>query len=470
MSDSGGVVAFLFTDLVGSTEVLDRLGEDAAEELRRTHFALLRQAVVETRGTEVKSLGDGLMVAFASPVQALDCAVRMQRAIAEHNRAQPGRILQVRVGLHAGEALREENDYHGTAVVVAKRLCDQAKGGQILAGELVAGLVGKRSECRLRPMGRLKLKGLAEPVPAVMVDWNRSPPAARPPTAVRAVPESVPAPGQPMVGRHQELARLEEALTGVAQGRGRILFVVGEMGMGKTRLAEEALALARQQEFRVLVGRTPTAGSGLAYAPLLSAFGAVLRRLEPWERDTLVADLPHLGRLWPDLGLPPPAPVGDPDLERTLLFEAVARLLERLVAEAPVALFVDDLHWADASSLALLAYLTPAVAGLPVLMLGAYRPEGLTENKGLRQLVTNVLRSGLALEVPLAALDPGEVSDLTAGILGDVPPPALLELSARAAGTPLFVEALVRGLLDAGALVRSGSGWVLASDHAQTLP
>ena len=347
MSDADGVVAILFTDLVGSTEVLDRLGEVAAEELRRIHFSLLRRAVVETSGTEVKSLGDGLMIAFVSPVQALECAVRMQRSIAEHNRAQPGSMLRVRVGLHAGEALREDGDYHGTAVVVAKRLCDQAKGGQILASELVAGLVGNRSEFRLRPLGRLKLKGLAEPVPAVMVDWSGSPPGARPAVAMRASPESVPDPGHPMIGRHQELARFEEALTGVAQGQGRILFLVGEMGMGKTRLAEEALALARQQEFRVLVGRTPTAGSGLAYAPVLSAFGAVLRRFEPWERDKLVADLPHLGRLWPDLGLPPPAPVGDPDLERTLLFEAVARLLERLVADAPVALFMDDLHWAD---------------------------------------------------------------------------------------------------------------------------
>src|SRR5688572_7746196 len=96
MSDTGGVVAFLFTDLVGSTEVLDQLGDQAAEELRRTHFALLRHAVTATGGTEVKSLGDGLMVAFASPAQAVACAVEMQRAISEHNSAHPGETLLVR--------------------------------------------------------------------------------------------------------------------------------------------------------------------------------------------------------------------------------------------------------------------------------------------------------------------------------------------------------------------------------------
>jgi hypothetical protein len=248
------------------------------------------------------------------------------------------------------------------------------------------------------------------------------------------------------------------------------VFVVGEMGMGKTRLAEEALAQARRQDFLVLLGRTPAAGSGLAYAPLLSAFGAVLRAREPWERDRLVGDLPHLGRLWPELGLPPPAPVGDPELERALLFEAVARLLERLAAEGPLVLFVDDLHWADGPSLVLLGYLVAGLPELPVVLLGAYRPEGVGESKILRHFVANALRSGLAVEVRLPGLDEEEVSALAADILGDEPPAALLELSARAAGTPLFVEALVRGLIDARALIQGQDGWRLVADQAKTLP
>ena len=97
-----GVVALLFTDLVGSTELLDRLGDDAAEELRRVHFSLLRAAVAESEGEEIKSLGDGLMVSFASPVQAVGCAVAMQRALAAHNQDRPDQGLRVRIGLHAG--------------------------------------------------------------------------------------------------------------------------------------------------------------------------------------------------------------------------------------------------------------------------------------------------------------------------------------------------------------------------------
>src|SRR5581483_5852038 len=280
--------AILFTDLVGSTEVLDRLGDDAAEDLRKDHFSLLRRAVADSDGTEVKSLGDGLMVTFASPVQALSCAVAMQRAMAEHNRAEPSRTLQIRVGLHAGDPVRHEDDLHGTAVVVAKRLCDQADGGQILASELVAALVGTRGDFRFRPAGLRKLKGLSRPTATVTVDWrDGEPPAHQTPAALsrrRMDHDSTPKPARPLVGRRPELGRLEEALDDAASGRGRIVFVAGQMGIGKTRLVEEALGLARSQDFVVLVGRTPAAGSGLAYAPLLSAFGAPLRSLDPAHR------------------------------------------------------------------------------------------------------------------------------------------------------------------------------------------
>jgi Adenylate cyclase, family 3 (some proteins contain HAMP domain) len=116
-----GVVTFLFTDVVGSTEWLQRLGDDAAEKLRRTHFSLLREAVVTAGGEEVKSLGDGLMVAFSSPLAAVRCALAIQHATAEHNRAHPDQALKVRVGVHAGEPARDEGDFFGTPRPVPRR-------------------------------------------------------------------------------------------------------------------------------------------------------------------------------------------------------------------------------------------------------------------------------------------------------------------------------------------------------------
>ncbi|MCA1842248.1 MAG: DUF2791 family P-loop domain-containing protein, partial [Actinobacteria bacterium] len=283
--------------------------------------------------------------------------------------------------------------------------------------------------------------------------------------------DPIPAPAvRPFVGRDSELTRVEAALSDVAQGQGRIVFVTGHMGKGKTRLAEETLDSARRRGFLVLVGRTPGAGSGLAYAPLLAAFGSVLRATDPPQRDELVGDLPRLGRLWPELHLAPPPPVQEPELERVLLFEAVARLLERLAGRAPTAVFVDDLHWADAPSLALLGYLVPNLAALPVLLIATYRPEGVTDNKALRQFVTDVRRAGIGTELPLKALDPTAVAALVGGILGGEPPPALLELAAGAAGSPLFVEALVRGLIESGGLLRTGNGWTMAGSPTALPP
>ncbi|MGH8973885.1 MAG: BTAD domain-containing putative transcriptional regulator, partial [Acidimicrobiia bacterium] len=166
-----GVVAFLFTDVVGSTELFQQLGDDAAEEVRRGHFRLVRDAVAAHGGTEVKTLGDGVMVAFTSPLAAIRCAVALQQTIERDNRRR-ATTLAVRVGLHAGEPISHEDDYFGTPVVVAKRLCDRAEGGQILASALVRALVGRRGDHAFRDLGPMSLKGLDEPVTACEVAWS----------------------------------------------------------------------------------------------------------------------------------------------------------------------------------------------------------------------------------------------------------------------------------------------------------
>jgi class 3 adenylate cyclase len=112
MTDSGAVVTFLFTDLVSSTAAAVRLGEDAAEQLRQAHFALLRTAIKTHGGEEVKTLGDGIMAAFTSPVDATAAAVAIQTAVDEHNTTGPP--LSVRIGLHAGVPVQEDGDYFGT--------------------------------------------------------------------------------------------------------------------------------------------------------------------------------------------------------------------------------------------------------------------------------------------------------------------------------------------------------------------
>jgi class 3 adenylate cyclase len=170
-----GTVTLLFTDVVGSTELLDRLGDEEAERLRREHFAILRRAAAEHGGQEVKSLGDGLMLAFSSAASAVACAASMQQRIAAGEGERGGESLGLRVGLNAGDVISAENDYFGAPVVVARRLCDQATAGQTLLSDVVRALVASRCDYPLIARGSLQLKGLADPVSAFELDWRARP-------------------------------------------------------------------------------------------------------------------------------------------------------------------------------------------------------------------------------------------------------------------------------------------------------
>jgi class 3 adenylate cyclase len=159
-------LAFLFTDLVGSTRLIDCLGEVAADRLRRRHFSLLRTAIAAHGGREVKSLGDGLMVVFGDARRALRCAAAMQGAVV---RDRDG--LELRIGIHLGEPVRDGDDFFGTPVIIARRLCDAATGGQILVSERVRELVDLDAGA-YEPLGALSLKGLSAPVSASVLRWT----------------------------------------------------------------------------------------------------------------------------------------------------------------------------------------------------------------------------------------------------------------------------------------------------------
>ncbi|HEV8637956.1 MAG TPA: AAA family ATPase [Chloroflexota bacterium] len=288
---------------------------------------------------------------------------------------------------------------------------------------------------------------------------------------------------RPIVGRADEIRQLADALGRAAAGQGRTVLLLGEAGIGKTRLAREILALARARRFRTLEGRAyptqPAAGypaGGLAYAPFLEALGPFLRALEPAEQGALVAGLPHLGRLFDGLRLPAPEPLGDAALEKTRLFESVVRLVERMARQRPLALFLDDLHWADPASLELLHYLARGLGGQPMLLLAAHRPEPTagaspTASSGLRMMLKSLGRAGLGEELRLERLGRGAVAEMAAALLGGAPPEPLLDLlETRSGGTPLFVETLIQALIEAGQLVRAVGGWALGPAASAVLP
>jgi class 3 adenylate cyclase len=174
-----GGVAVMFTDVEGSTQLIERFGDAEAHGLLCRHFALLRAVVSEHHGHEVKSLGDGLMVVFAAVADAVACAAEMQAAVSREE--EP---LGLRVGIHAGEPVRDGNDYFGTPVIVARRLCDIASPGQTLVSESVSQLVAERE---FESLGGLTLKGLSKRVRASALAGKGPAAGSQLPATVRAV-------------------------------------------------------------------------------------------------------------------------------------------------------------------------------------------------------------------------------------------------------------------------------------------
>lgn len=179
VGDGGGVIdeaatrTIVFTDIVGSTAQLDALGDDVAIARLREHNRIVREVLSGHRGRVVKSTGDGFMLAFDSPSDAIRFAIRLQRALGAHAVEDPDQAIEVRIGINAGEPVAEEGDLYGIAVNVAARLCDQAGRGEVLASAAVAGLtMGKGF--RFTDVGPLQLKGVSSPVSAHRVEFSLS--------------------------------------------------------------------------------------------------------------------------------------------------------------------------------------------------------------------------------------------------------------------------------------------------------
>lgn len=272
-------------------------------------------------------------------------------------------------------------------------------------------------------------------------------------------------------GRETEIEILSRAIENVSEGFGRAVFLSGEAGIGKTRLACEAIQIASAHGFRVLKGRSFPLDGRLAYSQFLSAFGPFLRRLTSTERDRLVHDLPDLGRLFPGMRLRHPEPLGDPALEKSRLFEAVTLMVERLTDESSVLIFFDDLHWADPASIDLLQFLAHGLSEQPLLLLGTYRTTEIDSARGLRSLVTSLRRAGLSQELAVERLDDESVGRIAGDILGNTASPELLSfIESRSGGTPLFVEELIGGLTDAALLTKEDTGWTLKEYVPTVLP
>lgn len=445
---SASLVTILFTDLVGSTELLSRAGDDEAQRIFRAHHNLLAEVAAAHGGEEVKWLGDGLMVAFPSAVDALHAATAMQQ---QSRRPVSGEHLAIRVGLNAGEALRDATDYFGTAVVVARRLCDRADAGQILCSETVAGLVAGRAAFSFISLGKLELKGVPEPVAACELGYELGDPQD---LAIDV----------PLVGRDAELARLTARLADAAVGRGRLVIVTGEAGIGKTALLEEFAAQARSGGSQVLGGRCFESDWSPPYAPFAQALADLVAGIDRVELandlgsvgPALAALVPALRSLLPDLADPAPVP---PDEERFRLLDGVAQFILTRSHRAPVVLLLDDLQWADQASVAMLRHLARTGRTGAVLVVGAYRDAEVDRNHPLADALSALRREVEYDDIALHGLGAPGVVGLLAGAAGHaIADDVAAQWLVQTDGNPFFIKELLRHLVEEGHLTRDDDG------------
>jgi class 3 adenylate cyclase len=168
--EAGAFRTILFTDVEGSTALTQRLGDAKARALLREHERMVREALKAHGGSELKTTGDGFMASFSSATRALESAIAMQRAFAQHNESAEEPIL-VRVGMNAGEPIAEDEDLFGTAVNLAARICSHAEAGQILTSDVVRQLVAGKG-FTFADKGEATLKGFDKPVRLYEVRWR----------------------------------------------------------------------------------------------------------------------------------------------------------------------------------------------------------------------------------------------------------------------------------------------------------
>ena len=432
---------------------------------------MLRRAIAASGGTEVKNLGDGLMVAFASSSAALACAVGMQQAVERANRESEAQ-LGLRVGLSGGEATREGDDYFGDPVIEASRLCAAASGGQILASELVRAMAGRRTSVEFRSVGQRALKGLPELIETVEVVWE--------PEAETAGGGGVPLPARlqrddaaGFFGRDAERVVLADALKDAAnEQRLRVVLIGGEPGIGKTTLAIEAVCRARESGATVLYGRSDE-DLGISYQPWIEALGHLVDHapdplIEAHVGEyggELVRLVPQLARRRPDL----PAPrASDPETERYLLFGAVLGLLRAAAHEMPVVMVFDDLHWADKPTLLLLRHLVSAREPTRLLLIGTFRESEVSADHALADTLAALHREEGVERVSLRGLDSVELLELMSARAGyEISEDGVAfahALRRETDGNPFFVAEMLLHLAESGAIFERDGRWVASDD------
>ena len=454
--------AIFIVDMVGYSSLSQR-DEPTALEYARELQVRLRPQIERHRGRVIKTLGDGALAEFESALEATECAVEFQKELYESNTNRRGPKLEARVGIHVGDVVREGDDVLGDTVNIAARIEPLAEPAGVAVSGTVYEQVASKVPYTATQLEHAFLKNIDTPIAVYSLDlpWHGAP-------AARITP---------FTDRITELEGLREAVARTAQNHGTIVAILGESGVGKTRLSDEAFRVATRLGFRIARARgfenvqtgpyalwAQLTRELLRDAPTLALYQAA----EGCARE-LAGLVPELvDRLGP---LPPPPELA-PDTARLQFLAGVSRLLENLARRAPLALLLDDLQWADPETLAFLQYLSQRIGEVPILVVLTYRDQELDPADPLLRALLDMRMKRILTEIPLRRLGPQDTrSFVEAALRGSPVDPELpTAIAEKTGGNPLFVEEVLRSLTEEEALVRTPTGWKIRPGIGVTIP
>ncbi|TMD18336.1 MAG: hypothetical protein E6I98_11965 [Chloroflexi bacterium] len=489
-------ITVLFADIAGSTAIAERMDPEDWTVLVGEAFRRMNSTIERYEGTIARLMGDGVLAFFGAPTaheddpeRAVRCGLDMVREIDELSAAQKSpdaHSLRVRVGINSGPVVvgvvgtESANEYTamGDTVNVAARMQGNARPGSVLVTSATHRFVSALVESV--DVGMLELKGKSDAVHAYEITGLRADAVkSRGLLGVRA----------PMIGRDQQLAKLEEVFSIVRAGQGRVACVLGEPGLGKSRLLAELHASLRRSgaPVRWIDGGCLSYGETVPYHLVVDVVRSMIgvnaaadeahvaQALESQLRDLLgdtwaenYAYLAHLLSL-------PLAPEMQARLS-ILEMEAIKRYVASLVnvlramsARGPVVLVCDDVHWADSASVDVLLQVEAGLAALPVFLILSSRVERASAGWRLISGARDVFGDALT-EIRLEPLSLEDSRTLVSNLLHIESLPAEIRdlILAKAEGNPFFVEEVIRMLMDRGAIVQEGDRWV-ATERVATI-
>lgn len=486
MAGERRIVTVLFCDVKGSTAIAEQLDPEEWAEIMNGVFQFLIEPVYRYEGTLARLMGDAILAFFGAPIAHEDDPQRAVlaglgilegiRPYREKIKRERGFDFDVRVGINTGlvvvgevgSDLRVEYTAMGDAVNLASRMEQAAEPGTVLISANTHKSVSNLFDFEY--LGGIEVKGKAEPVEAYRVLGERE--GAVPTRGIEGL-------SSPLVGRERELGMLASRMTELMAGRGQVVSIMGEAGLGKSRLVAELRKWAGATPVRWYEGRSLSYETTTPYAPFVDLFGSVFSvkgedsDADKYEKvkSTIASVIPgHEDSVAPffaallgvKLSGEPENMVKylEPPALRGRIFHMVPAFVEALALKEPVALLFEDLHWVDPTSLELIEALLPITERAMLMVLAIFRPQAQEPSWRFHELGTGRYADRYT-SIALEPLDEAKSRELVANLLEieDLPEKVRALILRKAEGNPFFVEEVIRSLLDARLVVREGDRW-----------